>query len=294
MDTDGKTTPTVTKDIEYLFTKLGELITASEERMKAHISSELQPIKEQLTTNTNNINQLTIQSNKLTIDINTNSTEITEVKEELREAKEAHKNTEERLFAMEEKYHTMSKNYDILAMKAATTEVRLEDQTNRGLRKTLVIRNVKEQPHEKWADTRNIVVDSLQTATKIDRDYLYGAIERVHRGKSTGIENKKAGKRDIFALFYDWNKAQEVLSEFRKNGRKVGIYVDQMYGPDTTYRRNAALKKRKEMLADKTIEQGFVDHPAKLMVKTKKTDAAYHIAADFSALEIPLTTRVDG
>ena len=82
-----------------------------------------------------------------------------------------------------------------------------------------------------------------------------------------------------------------MLSEFRKNGRKTGIYVDQMYGPDTTYRRNVALKKQKDMLESKVIEQGFVHHPAKLMVKTKKTEAGSRVAEDFSNLEVPVQTR---
>ena len=282
-------------DIAYLFTKLGDLIAASEERMKKHfsdaLSKELEPLKQQLQSNTNNINQLTIQSQKTKIDIDNNSNEISEVKAELAELKAEQKATKDKLDNMEANYTTLSKNHDILAMKSAITESRLEDQTNRGLRKTLVIRNIAEKQNENWDDTREIVVDALKHVTKMDGDVLDKAIERVHRGNSTGKDEKKLGKRDIFALFYDWNEAQEVLDGFRKHGRGSDVYIDQMYGPNTTFRRNLALKKRRELLKSKDIEQGFVDFPAKLLVKRKKTDARYFAIDDFSNTPVPVNLK---
>ena len=282
-------------DIEYMFSKLGDLIAASEERMKKHfsdvISNELQPLRDQLQTNTNNINQLTIQTQAIKVNIDNNSSEITDVKAELDAVRAEQKATKEKLDTMEANYTTLSTNYDVLAMRSVITEGRLEDQTNRGLRKTLVIRNIPEKQNESWDDTREIVMDALKTVTKVSDEFLEDSIERVHRGNSTGKDGKKQGKRDIFALFYDWNHAQDILDGFHKHGRGTGVYIDQMYGPNTTFRRNIALKKRRDLLKTKDIEQGFVDFPAKLLVKRKKTDARYFLFEDFSNHAIPVVNH---
>ena len=126
--------------------------------------------------------------------------------------------------------------------------------------------------------------------TKLGGDYLDKEIERVHRGKVVDNNNKLYGKRNIYIAFYDWNVSSEVLDNFRKHGRKTGIFVDQMYGPDTTYRRNEALKYRKDLFDRKAIAHGFVDHPAKLMVK-KEGENGYKLERDFSNMQIPLDQR---
>ena len=57
-----------------------------------------------------------------------------------------------------------------------------------------------------------------------------------------------------------------ILSAFKENPGKDGVYVEPQFGPITTWRRNQALKLRKEMKAKKEILKGYVDYPAKLMV----------------------------
>ena len=100
----------------------------------------------------------------------------------------------------------------------------------------------------------------------------------------------KKGKRDVFAVFYDWNQAQEVLWKFRKNGRNSGIFIDQLFGKNTTYRRDLALQYRKELKDNGDIAKGFVAYPAKLLVKYDKDnkDEKYTMVKDFSKEEIPL------
>ncbi len=51
--------------------------------------------------------------------------------------------------------------------------------------------------------------------------------------------------------------------------------AEQMFSPDLTKRRNAAMLERKKLLAGKAISNGYVKFPATLMVKKSKTDKFY-------------------
>ena len=158
------------------------------------------------------------------------------------------------------------------------------------MRKTLVIRGVVEKDggNEKWNETRQVGIDALIAACQMDGKYLNNGIERIHRGKLRGDNDRKKGKRDIFALCNDWRVAQDILDNFHKNGRKSGLYVDQMYGPDTSFRRNLALQRRKELLGMKEIAHGYVDYPARLMVRYSTDEKRYTLHENFSATPIPL------
>ncbi len=267
-----------------LFLKLQHLIESSENRMKDHFSSVLQPLKEQLQLNTQNIATVTISAHKATEASSANATDIEQLRGDVLSVTESNN-------SLKDIVSSLQKNVDTLSVKNACMERRLEDQTNRSLRKTLIIRGVPEANGETtWDHTRDVALDALVAATKMKKAGLDESIERVHRGKSNATE--KQGKQDIFACFYDWNRVQDLLKEFHKNGRRSGIYVDQMYGPDTAYRRSLALHRRRELIEKKEIAHGYVDFPAKLMVKYTSDDARYVHHENFSLADVPLTQRM--
>ena len=76
--------------------------------------------------------------------------------------------------------------------------------------------------------------------------------------------------------------------EAMKAKQTHGVFVDQMYGYETSYRRNQALKVRKELMEKKRIGKGYAKYPAKLFVM-KVGDNKYTFYEDFSELEVPET-----
>ena len=174
---------------------------------------------------------------------------------------------------------------DVQAIQINTLKYRLEDQTNRNCRRTLIVRGIPEVPNEKWNDTKPLLASNIAKLCKLPEDGMMKAIERAHRSKMLK-NDKKAGRRDIHVLFFDWNIAQEVLTEFIKHGRGQNVYIEQRYGPDTTWRRNKAKKERRTLLDQGTITCGFVDFPAVMLVKYKEEDQKYIKHKDFSKLEV--------
>ena len=106
------------------------------------------------------------------------------------------------------------------------------------------------------------------------------------------MEDKNYKKRPIYLCCYNWNFVEDVLDKFGKNGRTSGIFIDRMYGPDTSYRRNLLLERRRDLKKNKTIAQGYIDYPGKLYVKHKKEDPKYTLTENFSNKEIPLEERM--
>ena len=160
---------------------------------------------------------------------------------------------------------------------------RLEEQTNRACRKTLVFRGVAENDKETWEATKNLLADQISDQCDITPENSYKLIERCHRSPARSTDKNKP--RNIYACFYDWNDSEFIKDRFHKAVMKNtnnGVYVEQKYGEDTTWRRNQALLARKKLLSAKTIAGGYVAFPAKLMVKYKKEDKKYQMHEDFS------------
>ena len=137
--------------------------------------------------------------------------------------------------------------------------------------------------------TKKRPAEVLATGTKLKVNDITNWIERAHRGKERE-DGKKAGMRDIHVLFTSWKHSDLILSKFLKHGRGKGVFVEQRYGPDTTYRQNMAKKLRRTLIDNEEIACGFVKYPAALMVKYDKDAAHYVKHKDFSREEVPLKT----
>ena len=179
---------------------------------------------------------------------------------------------------------------DVQAIQIRTLQQRLENQTNRNSRKSVIIRGIPEEEEEKtWDDTRKVVCETLADVlgqANVDWQVISRKIERVHRGRP--LKEGKRGPRVVHALFYDWNDSEKLKLDFLKLGRNnQNIFVEQRYGPDTDYRRHKAKEKRKQLIEQGTIEKAYVRYPAKLMVK-RPGDRFYSMLEDFSGISVPL------
>ena len=123
-------------------------------------------------------------------------------------------------------HHTVS----LQAVRMKVQRERTEDQTNRGLRKTVIIRGIPEPTEEKsWDDTRAAVSEALATATNKDSTDVSQLFERIHRGgrfENRGDQQRK-GPRKVHAAMYDWNdiaRLRKAMSlHARNSGKNSGI-----------------------------------------------------------------------
>ena len=151
-------------------------------------------------------------------------------------------------------------------------ESKLEDQTNRSLRNTLIIRGLKEHEIENnCSQTSRKVNEVLSRVLDMPPQHISHMIKRCHRGQ------KKDDKvRPIFIKFQSWKDAQFVLTSItriRTKNRHFEFKIDQMYTEDVTDRRNEAMIERRKLLNDNSnaIVKAYVASTAKLMVKEKNS-----------------------
>lgn len=139
----------------------------------------------------------------------------------------------------------------------------MENQTNRSLRNTLVIRNLGEEKNESWKQTQSIVAELINKHLNIPKQNSWNMIERCHRSTATSTDREIEKIRPVCVKFHSWNDAQFVLHGFTKikiKNKNFSPKIDQMYTKSLTKRRNNALKTRKELINDKSnsIVQGYV------------------------------------
>ena len=264
-------------DISAYFEKLQDTIKESEQRMLAALNDKCNSIID------------SISENKKAID------EASKTATQAYEIAIEHSAT---LLKLEERISELEKTNDDLKLietlqekKISTLQVRLEDQTCRNTRTTLIIRGIPaSKEKEKWHETRKSVCTALSKAFKLNYKEVDQMIERIHRRpKSPTDDNNNNDKRQetvIDAKFYDWNDSERILRLSRKYSKTSKIFIDQRYGPDTTWRRNQALAVRKDLKANEEIVSGFVKYPAKLMVKHNAADEHYTLFKDFSDVTI--------
>lgn len=176
-------------------------------------------------------------------------------------------------------------NYNSQQSKIDAIEERIEDRTNRQLRKTLVFRGIAEdKENETWDESKDKVAQAIEKVSNetLDKNDAYELLERVHRA-APNPHYKGSAPRPIFAAIYSWPDAEKLVELFRKANieNTNTISCDFKYGPLTTKRRSLAYKERKKLKEEGTIISGYVAFPARLMVKTSK-GAKYHCLKDFS------------
>ena len=162
-------------------------------------------------------------------------------------------------------------------------EEKIEERTNRQLRKTLVVRGVPENDKEKtWEDTENVFTKKIAETIDVTTDEAKEMIERCHRGGNPSKFRDMRKERPIFVALHSWKRCEEIVSKARKT---KSLMVDFKYGPITTARRNMALKPRRELLDSGSLVKAHISYPAKLMGKGLN-DIKYKLIEDFSKIEI--------
>ena len=178
-------------------------------------------------------------------------------------------------------------------------EERIEERTNRQLRKTLVFRGIPEKSSEgaepgqpeTWAETEAILAKEIAKHCELPEDVASGLVERAHRS-APNPRYKGTGPRPIFAALYDWKKSELCKEKFKEKNiaKAFSITCDQKCGPLTQMRRNLAMQERKSLKESNAIIAGYVSFPARLMVKEKK-DGKYFCIKDFSKVPVELGKR---
>ena len=177
--------------------------------------------------------------------------------------------------------------FDRAAFDAWKNEIeeRVEERTNRQMRKTLVFRGIPERAGEKtWQDTDELLAKTLaDVCDDINHDEASDLIDRCHRQGDPKYYRDAARTRPVVAAMMNWKDCEHIITAFRSSN--TGIRVDYKYGPRTTRRRNLALQHRMELKRKGELDQGYVKYPAKLMGK-KRGDKEYKLVKDFSKIMV--------
>ena len=201
---------------------------------------------------------------------------------------------------LKEKVNNVSSNQHSL-------EERIEDRTNRQLRKTLVFRGIPEQPStatdgaetathktESWQETKDLLANQISEICALPKPDAAAMLERAHRS-APNPRYKGTAPRPIYVALFDWNQSQLCIEKFRQHNitnKNSKILCEQKYGPITTQRRNQAMMMRKELKDSGEIVAGYVAFPARLMAKTSHREGSkYTMVRDFSREPVTLGKR---
>ena len=268
---------TISRDMKALNTDLiNKLTTVIDERFENY---------------TVKISELENIANKNIVEISTLHSDIADMKIRNDEQSSEIENLKQEITLIKEQNMNIMNLSDKSISNIKKLEDRIEERTNRQLRKTIVIKGIQELVGgESWTDTRELVAETLHKHIKhLSYDEALDMFERVHRGPPTKNIGKK-NSRDIYAALHEWDDGEYLTRTFRKlnaKNKNLKIYIDYKYGPLTTRRRSEALKLRKELISDGTIVGGYIAYPAKLFVKSAAGDVDYTLLKDFSELEVP-------
>ena len=187
------------------------------------------------------------------------------------------------------------KELTVAANRITAVEERIEERTNRQLRKTLVFKSIPYEngkKEETWEETEAVLRRHIAATCNMDYAKTDGIIERCHR--STHKTNYHGKNPEfIFALCYDWKDTLWLTDTYRKKNIAEEAFrsaCEYKYGPLTTQRRNLALEERKKLKQAGTISNGYVAYPAKLMVRTGRS-GKYELHTDFSKVKIEPSRR---
>ena len=260
-------------------TEIQKIIDAQSRDLKTYINEQLdvrlKPINDEIAS-------LKLELKQKVAEIDHLKSAIVDVKSVNEQLMTANKSLEARLVTLEDFQAASKESFKQL-------ETRVEDRTNRQLRQTIVVKGLPEKKNETWTDTRNILAKYVSKSYNMEFKTAYGMFERVHRGGGDGHDNKKKGRRDIYALCSHWDDSELLVwgsfAANRNKPKKDKVFIDYKYGPHTTLRRGEALKKRKEVLEQKLYRNAFIKFPAVLMAR-KDGEDNYSKIEDFSNLDV--------
>ena len=178
---------------------------------------------------------------------------------------------------------TVESNLHHQKSKTSLLEASHDDQTNRNMRTTLVIRNLPEDTDKTMNKTTKILAKFLANID-IDENNTIGTygkqIERAHLSNPTPTNDESSnhdGPRPIFVRFQSWKDSEKCkrlivnynksINEINNNPSNTKIYVDQLYSKPVQLRRKKAFEERKKLRENQKDTPMFVKDPADLMIK---------------------------
>ena len=240
---------------------LQEMLDAQSRDMKRHFDERLAAVNEDIAA--------------LKSELKSKDNDIINLKAEINSIKAENKTLEARMTTLQA---TTIESFKQL-------EEKVEDRTNRQLRQTIVVKGLAEKPNEKWADTKNLLAKHVSKNYQMEFKTAFALFDRVHRGGGNGFQDRKKGKRDIYALCAKWEDSEYLVwnsyGANKNKPKKDRVVIEYKYGPLTTLRRGEAMKKRKELLDNKLCRNAYVRFPAMLMVR-KEGEEKYTMSEDFS------------
>ena len=197
---------------------------------------------------------------------------------------------EERVKTLEKENKELKKNVNDNTKDIKRLEEKIEDRTNRQLRKTLVFRGVPEivrgegdaKKLESWEETEALLAEKVAEVCGIQVEEAAKKLERVHRS-APNPRYEGGAPRPIFAACYDWKFSEHCKKSFKDENikKKTKTTCEQKYGPLTTARRNLAMQERRKLLNGREIVSGYLAFPAQLMVR-KTSEGKFFYYKDFS------------
>ena len=273
------------EDLKSLIQGIEKKIVESETSVKNYFDGKFGSISQRLTElESISVNAITV-ANEAIMKANAATSKTDDALKSISFANKRIDELEEKCRELEKSLTLFEKTNATIITKLKVVSERLEDQVNRSCRKTLILRGVKERKEENWNDTKKVVTEVIDKLCDVSLD-PDEHIERAHRGHKLTHKSKKTA-RDIHVCFYDWNDTQKVLQGFQKHGigNNQNIFIEQRFGPNTSWRRNQAKLARKSLKEKKEIISGYISYPAKLMVKKSK-EGKYSLFKDFSNMEV--------
>ena len=253
------------------------------------ISSEVKSLKIIMEENTSEIRS-TLSAISKKVEINTDKSknnevlilgtinEVDSLKIKLDSAIQTNQVLEERLSVLESSPGTSA---TINTSEQLDTLVKdIEDVKNRSMRSTLVFKNIEQKGDKTWEETTQLLADELSNIVEDkSTNEININISRAHRTKST----RKGGPLPIVCCFTNWRFADHIKRKIiiASIAGKTKVTVDQMYTPQLTSRRNAALLHRKELIQKDSTLQAFLEYPAKLMGRKRGMGEKYIIIKEF-------------
>ena len=210
--------------------------------------------------------------------------ELKKVDDKATEAIALAKSNEERTKNVEFEMDKMKKTIEMLQSKVNVLEDDLDDQTNRNMRSTLVVRGIaQDSDNESWEKTTDILSSKINEITEgqISVVEVKSFIERAHRIK--GELHRGSSGKPIIVKFNSWKSSELVKKSITNYARLKGgtIFVSQLYSKRINDRQYQARQYRKELFRENPDQNIFIQNPARLMGKKKGSAEKYRLLKSF-------------
>ena len=183
----------------------------------------------------------------------------------------------ERVNKLEQSKTDLDEEMKSLREENSTLKDDLDDQINRGMRNNLIIKGIAESSGDERENTREIVKETLAPLIpSYSVKDIDDVIDRAHRGGKR--KNPARGPRNIYVKFQFSSHVDEFMDAIKT--KRARFRLERQFYKAVTDRRNLAMLERKTLKMNKEIRSGYIEYPAKLMVK-RNGETTYKLHKEF-------------